>query len=638
MEDIRDILKQYWGYDAFRSLQEEIILSVLSGKDTLALMPTGGGKSITYQVAGLAKEGICVVITPLIALMKDQVEDLKRRQIQAEAVYTGMEREHVESVINKCIFSPVKFLYISPERLASERFRIKLKQMKVSLFAVDEAHCISQWGYDFRPSYLRIAEVRTFFPEAPVLALTATATPDVVEDIQKQLHFTCPNVLSKSFRRENISYVVRNVNDKLGELLHILSKLQASAIVYVRKRNTAEQLARFLSENGVKADFYHAGLIARQRTQRQEDWKNDITPVIVATNAFGMGIDKPDVRIVVHFDIPDCPEAYFQEAGRAGRDGKRAYAVLLCNPAAVIALKSRITKGFPEKKYIRQVYEALGNYFQIAEGSGAGYAFEFDTDAFVRDFGLDYVRTFSAIQILQVGGYLECTTDINSRSRINFTISREALAYFRPDDDLQNRIIELLMRRYPGIFTQYVWISEDYLAQEAGVKRKEIYETLIALAKRRIISYVPGNERPYIVYHQPRLPVSYLTIGKAAYEDRKKAYASKIKEMVRYIEDSSRCRQLVLMDYFGQKEKKGCGICDVCLETKKHTTSGDKTRIEDEIIAILMNKDTDLKILVHRLEEQFDRELVVATVRNLLDKGKIYYKTPLLLSVKKMNV
>ena len=420
MSGIRELLKQYWNYEEFRSLQEEIIRAVLSGKDTLALMPTGGGKSITYQVSALAMEGMGLVITPLIALMKDQVEDLKARNIPAEALYTGMAPDQVESVINKCIYNGIKFLYISPERLASEKFRTRLKQMQVGLIAVDEAHCISQWGYDFRPSYLRIAEVRTFFPQAPVLALTATATPEVVRDIQKQLNFREEYVLSKSFRRDNLAYVVRKVNNKLDELLHILSRVQGSAIVYVRKRDRAEELSRFLNENGIGSDFYHAGLSPLLREKKQEDWKDNLVRVMVSTNAFGMGIDKPDVRVVVHFDIPDSPEAYFQEAGRAGRDGQKAYAVLLCNEATVTALKERITQGYPDKSFIRRVYECLGNYFQIAEGAGEGFAFEFDVIDFIRNFKLDQVRTLSALNILQVGGYLECTTNVNSRSRICF--------------------------------------------------------------------------------------------------------------------------------------------------------------------------------------------------------------------------
>jgi len=630
MSGIRELLKQYWNYEEFRSLQEEIIRAVLSGKDTLALMPTGGGKSITYQVSALAMEGMGLVITPLIALMKDQVEDLKARNIPAEALYTGMAPDQVESVINKCIYNGIKFLYISPERLASEKFRTRLKQMQVGLIAVDEAHCISQWGYDFRPSYLRIAEVRTFFPQAPVLALTATATPEVVRDIQKQLNFHEEYVLSKSFRRDNLAYVVRKVNNKLDELLHILSRVQGSAIVYVRKRDRAEELSRFLNENGIGSDFYHAGLSPLLREKKQEDWKDNLVQVMVSTNAFGMGIDKPDVRVVVHFDIPDSPEAYFQEAGRAGRDGRKAYAVLLCNEATVTALKERITQGYPDKSFIRRVYECLGNYFQIAEGAGEGFAFEFDVIDFIRNFKLDQVRTLSALNILQVGGYLECTTDVNSRSRICFLVSRERLDSYVPENEFTERLLILLMRRYAGIFVQYIYLNEQALADELGANRRRVYEALITLARVKIISYVPGNDRPYVVYHKPRLPVGYVTIGKEAYEDRKKAYEGKVREMVRYIEEPDTCRQLSLIRYFGQKETIPCGICDVCLQNKGPRP--DRKAIRDSLLEILGRQDMELKALVR--EVQGDEKEVLSQIRVLLDENRIYYKTPILLSVK----
>ena len=622
MSGIRELLKQYWNYEEFRSLQEEIIRAVLSGKDTLALMPTGGGKSITYQVSALAMEGMGLVITPLIALMKDQVEDLKARNIPAEALYTGMAPDQVESVINKCIYNGIKFLYISPERLASEKFRTRLKQMQVGLIAVDEAHCISQWGYDFRPSYLRIAEVRTFFPQAPVLALTATATPEVVRDIQKQLNFREEYVLSKSFRRDNLAYVVRKVNNKLDELLHILSRVQGSAIVYVRKRDRAEELSRFLNENGIGSDFYHAGLSPLLREKKQEDWKDNLVRVMVSTNAFGMGIDKPDVRVVVHFDIPDSPEAYFQEAGRAGRDGQKAYAVLLCNEATVTALKERITQGYPDKSFIRRVYECLGNYFQIAEGAGEGFAFEFDVIDFIRNFKLDQVRTLSALNILQVGGYLECTTNVNSRSRICFLVSRERLDSYVPENEFTERLLILLMRRYAGIFVQYIYLNEQALADELGANRRRVYEALITLARVKIISYVPGNDRPYVVYHQPRLPVGYVTIGKEAYEDRKKAYEGKVREMVRYIEEPDTCRQLSLIRYFGQKETIPCGICDVCLQNKKPRP--DRKAIRDSLLEILGRQDMELKALVR--EVQGDEKEVLAQIRVLLDENRIITK------------
>ena len=628
--NIREILRQYWGYECFRSLQEEIILSVMAGKDTLALMPTGGGKSITYQVPGLALEGVCLVVTPLIALMKDQVEELKKRDIPAEAVYTGMVSVQIESAINKAIGGKVKFLYVSPERLASRHFRERLKQMQISMLAVDEAHCISQWGYDFRPSYLQIAEVRTYFPQAPILALTATATPRVVEDIQQQLQFSVSHVLSKSFRRENISYVVRKANDKLGELLHILSKLQASAIVYVRKRSTTEELAGFLTQKGIKADFYHAGLTSLQRERKQEAWKQGITPVIVATNAFGMGIDKPDVRIVVHYDIPDSPEAYFQEAGRAGRDGKKAYAVLLYNEATLTALKKRITQGFPEKQFIREVYQDLGNFFSLEEGDGAGYAFEFDPDVFMRTFKLDYVPTLAAIQVLQVAGYLECTTEVHARSRISFLVLRDQLYNIDLHQPLLERLVEFILRNYSGVFVQYAYLDEQYLAERLEMKREDVYQALLTLAKQRIISYVPGNERPYIVYHQPRVPASYLHIGKEAYEYRKEAYAGKIEYMAKYIESTNTCRQLYLMNYFGQKEKKLCGVCDYCLAQKKQGRTN-KREIDENILRQLQRSDLEVRELVDQMEEE--RNLVIERIRYLLECGKIIYKSPTVLSL-----
>lgn len=632
-EEIHRILKKYWGYEQFRSLQEDIIISVLQGKDTLALMPTGGGKSITYQVSGIYLEGICLVITPLIALMKDQVDELKRRDIAAEAIYTGMTFDKVESALNRAVGGKLKFLYVSPERLGSVRFREHLKRMKVGLLAVDEAHCISQWGYDFRPSYLQIAEVRVFFPETPVLALTATATPAVAEDIQKQLKFAVPNVLSKSFRRENISYVVRKANDKLGELLHILSNLQGGAIVYVRKRATAVELSGFLVANGIRADYYHAGMTSMQRTQKQESWKIGETSVIVATNAFGMGIDKSDVRIVVHYDIPDSLEAYFQEAGRAGRDGKRAYAVLLYNEATLTALKKRVVQEFPERKYILGVYQALGDFFGIEEGGGKGFAFEFDTDKFVRNFKLDYIRTLAAIHILQVAGYLECTTDIRSGSRIVFRVLRDQLYKIDLKDALLEKLLEFVLRHYPGVFVQYAYIDEQYLAENLGTERHKIYEALLVLAKLKIIDYIPGDDKPYIVFHQPRVPASYLHIGREAYEDRKAAYAAKVGRMTGYIEEENQCRQLYLIEYFGQREKQPCGICDRCLVQKKKKRISGGRSMDLRILGVLEERDMYLKELLYLFGEE--RDEVTARIRFLLETGKIFYKSPLVLSLKR---
>ena len=629
--DIKEILKTYWGYDDFRSLQEEIIRSVLDGKDTLALMPTGGGKSLTYQVSGLAMEGVCLVVTPLIALMKDQVEDLKNRQIPAEAIYTGMRRDRVESIINKCIYDTVKFLYVSPERLYSERFREKLRLMNVCLITVDEAHCISQWGYDFRPQYLRIAEVREFFPGVATLALTATATPEVVEDIQKQLHFSTPNVLSKSFRRENISYVIRDTEAKPLELFNILSKVQGGAIVYVRTRLKASSIAAFLNKSGIKSDFYHAGLSSAQRARRQEAWKSGMVPVVVATNAFGMGIDKADVRVVVHYDVPDSPEAYFQEAGRAGRDGKRAYAVLLSSRAALGGLQKRIDDAFPPKDYILRVYEALANYYQLGEGEGQGRAFEFNLKLFARNFKLNEARVMSAISILEVAGFLGYTTDINSRSRVMFTVLRDRLYEFETGDPLLERLMVLLMRNYAGIFVQDAYVDEGFLADQLDVTRKVLYDAFISLAKRKIIRYVPGDVKPYIVYYQPRLPLSYITIGREAYENRKELFVTKIGAMARYIRDDETCRQLLLMEYFGQKEEKPCGICDVCIGKKKRLHREERKSLEEQILQVLAKQNTNIRELVRQLGE--DEEVVIGQVRKLLDEGKIQYVSTLELGI-----
>ena len=629
--DIKEILKTYWGYDDFRSLQEETIRSVLDGKDTLALMPTGGGKSLTYQVSGLAMEGVCLVVTPLIALMKDQVEDLKNRQIPAEAIYTGMRRDRVESIINKCICDTVKFLYVSPERLYSERFREKLRLMNVCLITVDEAHCISQWGYDFRPPYLRIAEVREFFPGVATLALTATATPEVVEDIQKQLHFSTPNVLSKSFRRENISYVIRDTEAKPLELFNILSKVQGGAIVYVRTRLKASSIAAFLNKSGIKSDFYHAGLSSAQRARRQEAWKSGMVPVVVATNAFGMGIDKADVRVVVHYDVPDSPEAYFQEAGRAGRDGKRAYAVLLSSRAALGGLQKRIDDAFPPKDYILRVYEALANYYQLGEGEGQGRAFEFNLKLFARNFKLNEARVMSAISILEVAGFLGYTTDINSRSRVMFTVLRDRLYEFETGDPLLERLMVLLMRNYAGIFVQDAYVDEGFLADQLDVTRKVLYDAFISLAKRKIIRYVPGDVKPYIVYYQPRLPLSYITIGREAYENRKELFVTKIGAMARYIRDDETCRQLLLMEYFGQKEEKPCGICDVCIGKKKRLHREERKSLEEQILQVLAKQNTNIRELVRQLGE--DEEVVIGQVRKLLDEGKIQYVSTLELGI-----
>jgi ATP-dependent DNA helicase RecQ len=604
-------------------LQEEIIRSVLAGRDTLALMPTGGGKSITYQVPGLMMEGTCLVVTPLIALMRDQVEELKKRGILAGAIHTGMASEEVSSIINKCIYHRLDFLYISPERLASERFRGYLKQMVISLIAVDEAHCISQWGHDFRPSYLRVAEARAYFDKVPVLALTATATPEVARDIQSRLKFREEHVLSTSFRRANLAYVARESEDKLAGLQNILLKVKGSAIVYARRRETTEKISEFLNSTGILAGYYHAGLSPLQRERRQEAWKEGWVPVIVATNAFGMGIDKADVRVVVHYDIPDSPEAYFQEAGRAGRDGTRAYAILLYNRSSVTALKERVTKGFPKKEYVKRVYEALGNFFAIPEGGGEGMAFEFDMEQFVSRFKLERAMTLSSIDILGVAGYLECTTRVNSRSRVMITVARDQLYDIDLKDPLLDRVLVALMRHCAGIFTGEVFVDEEFIAGELEVDSRTLYQAFLTLARGRIIRYVPGNDNPYIVYLMPRFPVSYLTFGPEVYENRKRSFTLKIQAIAGYVEEREECRQLYLTRYFGQTEREGCGVCDTCLDGKTRLKRGERESVDTAVLRLLSGNEMELRALVHAVEAA--PEQVIERVRVLLDEGAIEY-------------
>lgn len=636
-KDIYDLLKKYWGYNEFRPLQADIIQSVLSGQDTLALMPTGGGKSITYQVSALALDGLCVVVTPLIALMKDQIEDLLSRDVAAVAIYTGMSHSAILSALNRISGGKVKFLYISPERLESVNFRQRIQLMNISMIAVDEAHCISQWGYDFRPSYLKIAEIRNYFPDAPILALTATATSDVIKDIQNKLMFRKENVFSKSFRRSNIIYVVREIENRLDETVHILKKVNECSIVYVRTRQNAEEVAQFLSSKGLNVGFYHAGLSSIQRENRQNAWKNNDTQIIVATNAFGMGIDKPDVRVVIHYDIPDSPEAYFQEAGRAGRDNQRAYAVLLYNQTSLTALKQRVVKAFPEKAYIKTIYTRLADFFQIEEGNGEGMFFEFDMDQFVKVFKLDYSRMLAAVNILQVGGYLECTTDINSSSRVTFLISRDKLSSIEFSNSFIDIFIEYLLRNYAGLFTQYVYLNEQHIADLLQVSQNEIYHALLQLARQHIIAYIPGNDRPYIIYRRPRLPLSYIDITKEAYEFRKQIFCKKIEGITNYIENKHQCRQLILMEYFDQKEHEPCGVCDNCLtRDKKSVSKLTNQAIDTDLYAQLKLNDVDVRdfTLSYRLH---DRNVVINRIRQLLDEEVIYYKTPTLLAFKIQN-
>ena len=577
MDRYKGILKQYWGYDDFRGIQKEIIESICSGHDTLGLMPTGGGKSITFQVPALAQKGVSIVITPLIALMKDQVDHLLRRGIKAAAIYSGLTHEEIIITLENCIFGDVKLLYVSPERLASELFQTKLRHMKVSFITVDEAHCISQWGYDFRPSYLEIANIRKLLPGVPVLALTATATPAVVDDICEKLSRSeeCGvrsegfNVFRMSFERKNLVYVVRQAHDKREQLIHILSRLQGTAIVYVRSRQRTKEYAELLMKAGISATFYHAGLDTSVKDERQQAWQEGKTRVIVATNAFGMGIDKPDVRVVIHIDCPDSIEAYFQEAGRAGRDGLRSYAVLLYNNGDKRKLEKRVADTFPEKDYIRQVYEHLAFFYQIGVGSGYNHTFEFNIDKFCHAFHHFPIQVDSALKILTRAGYIEYTEEQDNQARLMFTISRGELYKLENNSPNEDKIITTLLRNYGGLFTDYHYIDEGFLASQTALEPQQVYQTLKGLGQRHILHFIPQKKTPYIRYTQRREDKEYLQFTPAIYEERLDQFRQRIQAVIQYATDDQVCRSRQLLRYFGETDSHDCGLCDVCLSHRK---------------------------------------------------------------------
>ena len=623
MNKYQEILKQYWGYDSFRDLQEEIITSIGEGKDTLGLMPTGGGKSITFQVPALAQSGLCIVITPLIALMKDQVQNLRKRGIKALAIYSGMTRQEIVTALENCIFGDYKFLYISPERLDTEIFRIKLRSMKVSMITVDESHCISQWGYDFRPAYLKIAEIRELLPGVPVLALTATATPEVVKDIQSRLNFREENVFRMSFERKNLAYIVRKTDNKTGELLHILKRIDGSAIIYVRNRRRTKEITELLMQEGITADFYHAGLDNAVKDLRQKRWQNGEIRVMVATNAFGMGIDKPDVRIVLHIDLPDSPEAYFQEAGRAGRDGLKAYAVILYAKSDKMTLHKRVADTFPEKEYILQVYEHLQYYYQMAMGDGFQCIREFNLEEFCRKFKYFPVPVDSALKILTQAGYLEYTDEQDNASRILFTIRRDELYKLREMGTEAETLIQTILRSYTGVFTDYAYISEDTLAIRTGLTRQQIYNILVTLTKRRIVDYIPHKKTPYIIYTRERLELRYLHIPASVYEERKARYEARIKAMEEYVTSESVCRSRMLLRYFGEKNEHNCKQCDVCLN--RHETDcllEDSFReMRKQILELLARKSLPPAGIANAIEAE--REDISRVIQYLLEEGEL---------------
>jgi len=622
MSNYRDILKRYWGYDDFRGIQRDIIESIGLGRDTLGLMPTGGGKSITFQVPALAMEGVCIVVTPLIALMKDQVHHLRQIGIQAAAIYSGMQHDEILRVLENCILGSTKLLYVSPERLSSQLFQTKLRHMRVSFITVDEAHCISQWGYDFRPSYLEIAAIRHLLPGVPVLALTATATPQVVDDIQERLEFRQKNVFRMSFERKNLAYLVRNTPDKHYELIHILEQQPGAAIVYVRSRRHAREIAEQLGEAGLSATFYHAGLDYADKDSRQRDWQHDRVRIMVATNAFGMGIDKPDVRVVVHYDCPDSLEAYFQEAGRAGRDGQPAQAILLYNNSDSGKLTKRIDDTFPPRDYIRQVYEHLAYYYQIAVGDGYGVSREFNIEEFCQRFRHFPIRVHSALQILQRAGYIDYDEEADHQARVRFLVSRDDLYRLHQVSPDEERVIVALLRNYGGLFADYGYIDEGIVARQAGLSQPQTYDILKSLSQRHLISFIPRKQVPYIRYLQRREDQASIRLSREVYEDRQEQYRLRIQSMLHYAQSTDTCRSRLLLRYFGETTSHDCHQCDVCLagEGRLVTQEGQRDACQ-QILSLLADGQRHHTTEILRLH--LPTEEVNAALESLLREEQI---------------
>lgn len=619
MQSSVSVLKQFWGYDSFRPLQEDIVDSVLQGRDTLALMPTGGGKSICFQVPALMKEGICIVISPLIALMKDQIQNLRLRGIEAIAIYSGMSYREVDIALDNCIFGKIKFLYIAPERLYSDLVQERIRYMKVNLFAIDEAHCISQWGYDFRPSYLHLTKLRELHPQVPFLALTATATPMVVKDIQDQLQFKVENVLQKSFARLNLGYMALFEENKMNRMFRIVHKTGGSGVIYVRNRRETQEVARFLMNNGVSADYYHAGVPLRERETKQDAWTKGKTRVIVATNAFGMGIDKADVRFVIHLDIPDSLEAYYQEAGRAGRDGKKAFPVLLYQQEDRDKLSKNFEGSFPTVLFIQQVYHHLCNYFQIAYGAGTGLVFDFDIVEFAKKYNLDVMQTISALKFLERDGWLSLSEAVFIPSRFKFEIDFQELYKFQVQAAKYDPLIKAILRSYGGVFEFFVAINEYEFAKKLGLAYDVIVSLLEGLQKQQIATYIKSTDKPQLQFLQSRVDYKNLYIDTDFIRERKKIKQDQIQAIFSYL-DTQNCRSVSLLAYFGEVEATPCGECDLCL-MRKHKKNIEN-KIEQEIRVLLLEGDKDLKHLVDSITVGNDK-IKLKILRLLIDEKKV---------------
>jgi len=631
LETYRKILVKYWGFTSFKPLQEEIIKSVVAGKDTLGLMPTGGGKSLTFQIPTVASEGICLVITPLIALMKEQVSRLNSMEIKSMAIHSGMSAEEIEIALENCIYGNYKFLYVSPERISTSIFQYKVARFNLSLVAIDEAHCISQWGYDFRPSYLKIASLRDHIPEnVPFLALTATATPHVIEDIMNKLAFRGKNVLRTSFERRNISYLVRKVEDKGNYLVKTLLKVNGSGIIYVRSRKRCREVAELLVNEGISADYYHAGLPDEIRDKKQASWTSGETRVIIATNAFGMGIDKAEVRFVIHWEMPESIENYFQESGRAGRDNKSAFAVLLYSPSDAGRLKDSLRKKFPPIEKIKDVYEALCNYLQVPQGSGKDNVFDFNLYDFISKYRLPAIETFNSLQFLQREGYMEFTEEINNPSRVHFVVSRDDLYKFQVANESFDSFIKLLLRSYTGMFSEFVPINEETMSRKSGASRDTIYQYLVKLSSYNIIRYIPGKKSALVIFSEERLVRKALFISPENHLKVKEKYEVRLNRMIDYAESDNRCRSVTLLDYFGEESDR-CGVCDVCRKRNELDLSKyEFDLILEEIKKLLSDKSVDTEELVRMTGYPEDKSIKV--IRWLLDHNKLHKDNEMKLS------